>query len=74
MKALRPVLAKAAGVPMPHDTVFDAVERLHAELEQVHALLDAALPAASGLCSRRRRSWWPRPAGRSRHSLSSATA
>ena len=30
VKALRPVLARAAGVPMPHDSVFDAVERLHA--------------------------------------------
>ena len=39
VKALRPVLAKAAGVPMPHDTVFDAVERLHADLEQVRDLL-----------------------------------
>ena len=39
VKALRPVLAKAAGVPMPRDSVFDAVERLHADLEQVHGLL-----------------------------------
>ena len=39
VKALRPVLAKAAGVPMPHDAVFDAVERLHRDLEEVHALL-----------------------------------
>jgi len=39
VRALRPVLAKAAGVPMPADTVFDAVERLHRELEEVHALL-----------------------------------
>ena len=29
VKALRPVLTRAAGVPMPHDSVFDAVERLH---------------------------------------------
>ncbi len=44
VKALRPVLARAAGVPMPHDAVFDAVERLHRDLEEVHALLtgDAA--------------------------------
>jgi arsenite/tail-anchored protein-transporting ATPase len=41
VKALRPVLAKAAGVPMPHDTVFDAVERLHRELEEVHQMLTA---------------------------------
>ena len=39
VKALRPVLARAAGVPMPHDDVFDAVERLHRDLEEVHALL-----------------------------------
>lgn len=45
VKALRPVLTRAAGVPMPGDSVFDAVERLHAELDQVHALL--AGPQAS---------------------------
>ncbi len=39
VKALRPVLTKAAGVPMPGGTVFDAIERLHAELDEVHALL-----------------------------------
>ncbi len=39
IKALRPVLSRAAGVPMPGDTVFDAIERLHAELEEVRALL-----------------------------------
>ncbi|MBB6626408.1 ArsA family ATPase [Nocardioides sp. KIGAM211] len=39
VKALRPVLQRAAGVPMPGDSVFDAVERLHAELEEVRALL-----------------------------------
>lgn len=39
VKALRPVLTRAAGVPMPEDTVFDAVQRLHAELDEVHALL-----------------------------------
>jgi arsenite-transporting ATPase len=44
-KALKPVLTKAAGVPMPGDTVFDAVERLHAELGEVRALL--AGPEAS---------------------------
>jgi arsenite-transporting ATPase len=44
VKALRPVLAKAAGVPMPHDGVFGAIERLHGDLEEVHAILtgDAA--------------------------------
>lgn len=45
MKALKPVLSRAAGVPMPGDSVFDAIERLHAELDEVHALL--AGPAAS---------------------------
>ena len=39
IKAFRPVLAKAAGVPMPHDSVFDAVERLHRDLEEVHTIL-----------------------------------
>ncbi len=39
VKALRPVLNKAAGVPMPQDNVFDAIERLHAELDQVRELL-----------------------------------
>jgi arsenite-transporting ATPase len=39
VKALRPVLSRAAGVPMPHDTVFDAFERLHADLEEVRDLL-----------------------------------
>lgn len=39
VKALRPVLSKAAGIPMPGDTVFDAVERLHAELDEVRELL-----------------------------------
>lgn len=39
VKALRPVLARAAGVPMPQDVVFDALERLHADLHEVHELL-----------------------------------
>jgi arsenite-transporting ATPase len=39
VKALRPVLSRAAGVPMPHDAVFGAVEQLHADLADVHALL-----------------------------------
>jgi arsenite-transporting ATPase len=39
VKALRPVLSRAAGVPMPGDSVFDALERLHAELEEVRGLL-----------------------------------
>ena len=39
VRALKPVLGKAAGVPMPHDAVFDAVERLHEDLEQVKEIL-----------------------------------
>jgi arsenite-transporting ATPase len=39
VKALRPVLNRAAGVPMPGDTVFDAITRLHGELDEVHELL-----------------------------------
>jgi arsenite-transporting ATPase len=39
VKALKPLLTKAAGVPMPHDTVFDAVERLHRDLEEVQRIL-----------------------------------
>ena len=39
VKALRPVLTRAAGVPMPGGSVFDAVERLHAELDEVRDLL-----------------------------------
>ena len=39
VKALRPVLSRAAGVPMPEDDVFAALERLHAELDQVRTLL-----------------------------------
>ncbi len=39
VRALRPVLTRAAGVPMPGDAVFDAVERLHAELDEVRGLL-----------------------------------
>jgi arsenite-transporting ATPase len=39
VKALKPMLTRAAGVPMPEDDVFAAVERLHAELDQVRAML-----------------------------------
>ena len=39
IKALRPMLARVAGVPMPHDSVFDAVERLHRDLGEVRDLL-----------------------------------
>jgi len=46
VRALKPVLTRAAGVPMPEDDVFAAVERLHAELDEVRGLLtgpDAAV-------------------------------
>lgn len=39
VRALRPVLTRAAGVPMPHDNVFAAVERLHRDLDDVRLLL-----------------------------------
>jgi arsenite/tail-anchored protein-transporting ATPase len=39
VKALKPVLTRAAGVPMPDDSVFDAIERLHAELDDVRTVL-----------------------------------
>ncbi len=39
VKALRPLLNRAAGVPMPGDPVFDAITRLHGELDEVHELL-----------------------------------
>lgn len=45
VRALRPVLSRAAGVPMPEDAVFAAVERLHADLADVRDLLTG--PAAS---------------------------
>ena len=45
VRALRPVLSRAAGVPMPDDGVFGAVERLHAELDEVRTLLTG--PATS---------------------------
>lgn len=39
LTVLRPVLRKAASVPMPANNVFDALERLHAELADVRAVL-----------------------------------
>jgi arsenite/tail-anchored protein-transporting ATPase len=39
VRSLRPVLNRVAGVPMPSDAVFDAVERLHSELAGVRAVL-----------------------------------
>ncbi|GAA3812910.1 ArsA family ATPase [Nocardioides panacisoli] len=45
VKALRPVLNRAAGVPMPGDSVFEAITRLHSELDEVRELLSG--PEAS---------------------------
>lgn len=42
IKALKPVLTRAAGVPMPGGSVFEAVERLHAELDEVQQLLSGS--------------------------------
>lgn len=39
LTVLRPVLRRAASVPMPQNTVFDALERLHSELADVRAVL-----------------------------------
>ena len=39
VRSLRPVLGRVAGVPMPDDAVFEAVERLHSELAGVRAVL-----------------------------------
>lgn len=39
VKVLKPLLTRAAGVPMPGDPVFDAVERLYSDLEEVQAIL-----------------------------------
>jgi len=39
VNALRPVLSRATGVPMPDDSVFAAVERLHRDLEDVQRIL-----------------------------------
>ena len=39
VSALRPVLAKASRVPMPQDSVLDAFERLHSDLNLVYRLL-----------------------------------
>ena len=64
VKALRPVLTRAAGVPMPEDSVFDAVERLHRELDDVRAVLtgpDASvrlvLTPEAVVLAEARRSW-----------------
>jgi arsenite-transporting ATPase len=39
VSALRPVLSRAAGVPMPQDAVFEAVAALHRDLADLHDLL-----------------------------------
>jgi arsenite-transporting ATPase len=39
VRSLRPVLTRVAGVPMPGDRVFEAVERLHSELAEVREVL-----------------------------------
>jgi arsenite-transporting ATPase len=39
VRSLRPVLSQLAGLPMPPDKVFAAVERLHGELAAVQSLL-----------------------------------
>jgi arsenite/tail-anchored protein-transporting ATPase len=64
VKALNPVLSRAAGVPMPGQSVFDAMERLHDELLAVRDLLsgpDASvrivLTPESVVVAEARRSW-----------------
>ncbi|NHC22578.1 ArsA family ATPase [Nocardioides sp. IC4_145] len=64
VKAFKPVLTRAAGVPMPGGSVFEAVERLHAELDEVRALLqgpDASvrlvLTPENVVVAEARRSW-----------------
>jgi arsenite-transporting ATPase len=42
VRAARPVLSRATGVPMPQDRVFTAVQRLHGELAGVQEVLTAA--------------------------------
>lgn len=40
VRSLRPVLSRmSGGMPLPHDRVFEAVERLHGELAAVRAVL-----------------------------------
>jgi arsenite-transporting ATPase len=45
IKAFRPLLTKAVGVPLPEENTFDAMERLHAELDEVRQILSG--PEAS---------------------------
>ena len=46
LRGLRPLLSRTVTTPLPHDAVFAAVERLHAELTDVHALLTDAASAS----------------------------
>ncbi|HVE97560.1 MAG TPA: ArsA family ATPase [Mycobacteriales bacterium] len=39
VRTLRPVLGRMTGLPVPQDSVFDAVTRLHAELGEVRTVL-----------------------------------
>lgn len=39
VRTFRPLLSKAAGIPMPDDNVFDALRRLHRDLADIRALL-----------------------------------
>ena len=41
VRSLRPVLGRTVGVPVPHDRVFGAVERFHAELAEVQSVLQS---------------------------------
>ena len=41
LKAVRPLLSRVSGPAVPHDSVFEAVSRLHTELTEVRALLTA---------------------------------
>jgi arsenite-transporting ATPase len=41
VRSARPLLGRAMGVPMPRDSVFGAVQRLHDELGAVQAMLTA---------------------------------
>lgn len=42
VRAFGPVLSKATGMPMPREHVFEALERLHTELAEVHEFLTSA--------------------------------
>ncbi len=64
VRALRPVLTRAAGVPVPEAGVVDALARLHSELAEVRALLNGprstvrlVLTPESLVLAEARRSW-----------------